>query len=98
MAQFMALARRNYDDFAEADFTGEPLEAEAERARQLYGDGVFRQVWSRKDHPGAVLLIEAASLDEANAALESLPLKQRGMLFVDAVVPLLPYRGFGPLG
>ena len=98
MAQFMALARRNYDDYAEADFTGELLEAEAERARQLYGDGVFRQVWGRQDHPGAVLLIEAASLDDANAALESLPLKQRGMLFVDAVVPLSPYRGFGPRG
>ncbi|MDB5072524.1 MAG: hypothetical protein JWM87_3635 [Candidatus Eremiobacteraeota bacterium] len=98
MAQFIALARRNYDDHAEAEFTGESLEAEAERARELYADGVFREVWSRKDHPGAVLLIEAASLDDAQAALESLPLRQRGMLFVDAVVPLSPYRGFGPRG
>jgi muconolactone delta-isomerase len=98
MAQFMALARRNHDDFAEADFTGEPLEAEAERVRRLYADGVVRRIWSRTDHSGAVLLIEAESLDDANAALESLPLKQRGMLFVDAVIPLLPYRGFGPRG
>lgn len=98
MAQFIALARRNYDDYAEADFTAELLEAEAERARQLYSEGVVRQVWSRRDHPGAVLLIEADSLDEANAAMESLPLRQRGMLFVDSVIPVLPYRGYGPRG
>jgi muconolactone delta-isomerase len=98
MAQFIALARRNYDDYPEAEFTAELLELEAERARQLYEGGVYRQIWSRGDHPGAVLLIEAASLADAQAALESLPLKERGMLLIDVVVPLTPYRGFGPRG
>jgi len=98
MAQFIALARRNYADFPEAQFTKELLEAEAERARQLYIDGVFRQMWSRQDSPGAVILIEAGSIEDARAAIESLPLKKNGMLLVDSVIGLSPYRGFAPRG
>ncbi len=98
MAQFIACARRNYDDFPEAEFTAELLEEEAEGARTLYHDGVFRQVWSRGDSPGAVILIEAGSADEARAALESLPLRRRKMLLIDSVIPVTAYRGFGPRG
>ncbi len=98
MAQFIALVRRNYDDFPEAEFTPELLEAEAERARELYGEGVYRQMWSRQDSPGAVILIEAGSADDARAALDTLPLTQKGMLLIDSVIPLTPYRGFGPRG
>ncbi|MBV8370980.1 MAG: hypothetical protein JO036_18865 [Candidatus Eremiobacteraeota bacterium] len=98
MAQFIASARRNYDDFPEAAFTPELLEAEAERVRTLHRDGVFRQVWGRGDSPGAVILIESASLDEARAALDTLPLQQRGMLVIDALIPVTAYRGFGPRG
>ena len=98
MAQFIACVRRNYDDFPEAEFTPELLEAEAERARTLYRDGVFRQMWSRGDSPGAVILMESGALDEARAVLETLPLKQRGMLLVDDVIPVMAYRGFGPRG
>lgn len=98
MAQFMAVIRRNLDRFAEADFTPELLEQEAERARQLYAEGVFRAMWSRHDHPGAVVLIEIGTLDEAAAELASLPLAVREMLSLDALVPLMPYRGFGPRG
>lgn len=98
MAQFMALLRRDYDRFPEAAFTPELLEAEAQRARQLYTDGVNRMMWSRGDAPGAVVLIEAESLDAALAGIESLPLKQKQMLVIDMVVPLNPYRGFAPRG
>jgi muconolactone delta-isomerase len=98
MAQFIACIRRNYEDFPESDFTPELLEAEAERARTLYRDGVFRQTWGRGDAPGAVILIEAGSAEEARAILETLPLKERQMLLVDEVIPLTPYRGFGPRG
>jgi hypothetical protein len=98
MAQVMALLRRDYDRFPEAAFTPELLHAEAERARQLYMDGVNRMMWSRGDAPGAVVLIEAESLDEALASIESLPLRQKEMLLVDVIVPLNPYRGFAPRG
>ena len=98
MPQFIAAVRRNLDRFSASDFTPELLEEEAERVRQLYAAGTFRQVWGRADHPGAVILIEAGSPDEAEAVLASLPLAVREMLTLDVLVPLTPYRGFGPRG
>jgi muconolactone delta-isomerase len=98
MAQFIAACRRNLERFSASDFTPELLEQEAERVRQLYADGVFRQTWGRADHPGAVILIEAGSIDEAQAVLASLPLAVREMLVLDLLVPVTPYRGFGPRG
>jgi muconolactone delta-isomerase len=96
MAQFIALLKRNTDQHPAEAFTPELLEAEAERARRLYTEGTNRAMWSRGDVPGAVVLIEAASLDEAKEGLASLPLIQRDLLLVESLVPLLPYRGFAP--
>ena len=98
MPQFIAAVRRNLERFSASDFTPELLEEEAERVRQLYADGIFRQVWGRGDHPGAVILIEAGSPDEAQAVLASLPLAVREMLSLDLLAPVTPYRGFGPRG
>ena len=96
MPQFIAAVRRNLERFSASDFTPELLEEEAERARRLYADGVFRQMWSRGDHPGAIILIEAGTPDEAQAVLASLPLAVREMLSLDLLAPVIPYRGFGP--
>ena len=98
MAQFIALLRRNYDEFPEPAFTPELMEAEAERARRLYADGFTRQIWSRGDHPGAAMVVEAASADEARAALGTLPLVEKGMLLLETLIPANPYRGFLPRG
>jgi muconolactone delta-isomerase len=97
MAQFIAVCRRAYGRFSESQFTQELLDAEAERARELYAEGAFRAVWAHQSPAGAVVLIEAGSRDEAEAALATLPLMQRGMLDVE-VLALGPYRGFGPRG
>ncbi|HEV2738149.1 MAG TPA: muconolactone Delta-isomerase family protein [Candidatus Elarobacter sp.] len=98
MAQFIAVCHRNLEHFSASDFTPELLEEEAERVRQLYADGTFRHVWGRADNPGAVIVIEASSPDEAEAVLASLPLAIREMLTLDVLVPVTPYRGFGPRG
>jgi muconolactone delta-isomerase len=95
--QFLTILSRNTRDFTDADFAPR-LEPEAEQARTLYKEGVFRQVWSRGDVPGACVIIEAGSEAEVRAKIETLPLVAAGMLNVDAVIPLLPYRGFGPRG
>ena len=95
MAQFIALVRRNSDDFSEADFAP-LLEPEAEQGRKLYAQGVVRAMWSRKDVLGAVLLFEAENQAEVDGFLNTLPLKAKGMLLVDSVIPMGPYRGFGP--
>jgi muconolactone delta-isomerase len=97
MAQFIALVQRNYDRFTEADFTP-LLEGEAERARALYAQGIIRAMWGRKDAAGAVILIEAETQDEAEGAVRSLPLAAKGMLDIEFVIAIGPYRGFGPRG
>jgi muconolactone delta-isomerase len=74
------------------------MEAEAERARRLYSEGIYRQIWSRGDLPGAAIIVEAPSADAARDVIDTLPLKANGMLLLDLLVPLNPYRGFAPRG
>lgn len=93
--QFFTISRRRTEAFADADFAPY-LDEEAERARALYAEGFARQIWHRGDLPGACFLVEAASEDEVRAKLATLPLVEAGMLEIVAVVPLKPYRGFGP--
>lgn len=97
MAQFIAFLKRDYDRFTEAEFAP-LLEPEAEQARRLYGEGRLRQIWGRKDAPGAVLIFEAADEAAARAAAQTLPLLAKGMLVVEQFAELGPYRGFGPRG
>ena len=61
------------------------------RAHATRGD--FREIYSRGDVPGAVLLIEADSAEAARALMDELPMAQRGMMEIQ-IVPLRPYRGF----
>jgi hypothetical protein len=90
--QFLSLSIRRTDRFAEAAFA-ELVDAEASRARELYAAGFIRQIWHRGDLPGACMVLEAASLDEARARLHTLPMIGAGMLEV-SIVPLVPYAGF----
>ena len=74
----------------------EQMQAEIRHAAAMYADGVIRQIWSRADAGGAVLLFEVASLDEARSLIADLPLAKAGVLQLDAAYPLIPYRGFAP--
>ena len=94
--QFLVLTRRRMDVFPAEAWTPELLEAEAQRVRELFIAGVLRSAWRRKDMPGAVLLMETTSEDEAKAAVASLPLAQLQMLEVATLTQLHPYPGFGP--
>ena len=96
MAQFLAVVRRLTEKFSDEEIAP-VLEPEAERARQLYAQGVYRTAWSRKDVPGAVILLEAENQAEAEGYMNTLPLKAKGMIEVE-VIALGPYRGFGPRG
>jgi muconolactone delta-isomerase len=95
--QFMAALRRKTEGFSEQAFAA-LAEAEAERARSLYRDGAVRQIWSRGDVGGACLLLEAADEAAARDLIATLPFYAAGMLELAALIPLLPYRGFGPRG
>jgi muconolactone delta-isomerase len=93
--QFLSLSTRRSDRFSDAEFAS-LVDAEIERARELYADGFIRQIWHRGDRPGACILIEADSLEQARARLQTLPLIRAGMLDV-SIVPLMPYAGFRPV-
>jgi muconolactone delta-isomerase len=90
--QFLSLSTRRTDRFSEAEFT-DLVDAEASRARELYAAGFIRQIWHRGDLPGACMVLEVDSLEEARAQLYTLPMIRAGMLDV-SIVPLAPYAGF----
>lgn len=93
--QFISIVRRRTEAFSPEEF--EPLlEPEAEAVRKLYAQGLVRNIWSREDVLGAVTLIEADSLEQAKSIVDGYPLMQRGMLELEALIPLRGYRGFGP--
>ena len=93
--QFVSIVRRRTERFSDDEFAP-LLEPEAEAIRRLYAQGSVRSIWTREDVPGAVTLIEAASIDEARSIVESFPLMQKGMLELEQLIPLRGYRGFGP--
>jgi hypothetical protein len=93
--QFISISRRRTEQFSDEEFA-KYIDAERERVRELYRDGVVRSIWTRKDAAGAVMLLECADEAEARAAVNSLPLGQRGMLEVQ-ILPLGPYPAFFPL-
>jgi muconolactone delta-isomerase len=94
--QFLVLTRRKLDKFPAEQWTPELIAAESQRVREMHASGSLRSIWRRKDTPGAAILFEAASEDEARTLASSLPLAQRGMIEFPVVTQLEPYPGFGP--
>ena len=92
--QFLSLSRRRTTEFPPEAFTPDLVAREGQRVRQLYATGILRQIWKRGDTPGATILWEADSEAEVQAALDSLPIYQAGMLEIVALIPLEPYSGF----
>jgi muconolactone delta-isomerase len=72
------------------------LKTEAARVWELYQAGVLRELYFRQDRHEAVLILECADVDEANEALNTLPLVKEGLITFD-IIPLGPYPGFARL-
>jgi len=72
------------------------LDEEAERVWDLYQVGTLREFYFRHDQTTAVLVLEYASVEEAQQVLDTLPLVQEGLITFD-VIPLRPYPGFARL-
>ena len=83
--QFLSLSRRRIDIFPPEAFTPELVAREGQRVKELYAEGILRQIWKRGDIPGASILWEASSEAEVQAALDSLPISQLGMLEILAI-------------
>lgn len=72
------------------------LKEESARAWELYQSGIVRELHFRVDRPGALLVLEAASVEEAKKTLATLPLVREGLIEFD-LIPLAPYPGFARL-
>jgi len=72
------------------------LTAEAARVWELYQAGVFREMYFRQDRPEAVLILECATVEEAEDVLSTLPLVKAGLITFE-LIPLGPYPGFARL-
>lgn len=77
-------------------FTRELLRAEAQRLWELQQEDLLREAYFREDRNEAVLVLECASVDEARALLETLPLVQAGLIAFE-LIPLRPYPGLARL-
>jgi hypothetical protein len=79
-----------------AQFEPTLLKAEAARVWELYQAGVLREIYFRQDRAEAVLVLEYTNKDEAQAALDTLPLVKAGLITFE-LIPLRPYPGLGRL-
>lgn len=93
--QVLAIVRRRTDTYSDEQFAP-MLEPEAQAIRTLYAQGAVRAIWSREDALGAVVLLEAESVDGARQVIATLPLVQSDMAEVQMLIPMKGYRGFGP--
>jgi muconolactone delta-isomerase len=93
--QFMVTASRNPTN-ADAPIPAELREMEFQKIRELYSEGLIRNIWLRADGPGACLLVEAGSKEEVEEKLAALPYIHAGILAPPTIIPLKPYAGFGP--
>ena len=68
------------------------MPAEIRATVKLYLDGKIRQWYSRGDGKGVIFLIDAKTVDEASAVIETLPLSQEHLMDHEyiPVGPLMP--------
>jgi muconolactone delta-isomerase len=91
--QFLSISQRR-KGFAEEAYAG-LAEQEMERARELYSEGLIRQIWHRADIPGACLLWEVEGEEQVRELWKTFPFAGAGMTEF-TLVPLKPYGGFRP--
>ena len=75
------------------------MPAEIRATVKLYFDGKTRQWYSRGDGKGVVFLVEAKTVDEARALMETLPLAKENLMNHEyiPVGPLMPLKALmGP--
>lgn len=96
--RYLVVVQRKVAQFSAEQF--QPyLEPEAEHARLLHSQGVFRNIWTYLDGAGkpkgAVIEMDAEGPDAVNEILSALPMAKAGMIDWQPL-PIVPYRGFAP--
>lgn len=72
------------------------VKPEAEKVWEYYSNEVVRSVYYIADMSGAVLLIEAESLENAQAIVAEFPMARQNVLNFE-IIPLKPYTGLEAL-
>ena len=72
------------------------LKEEAASAWKHYCEGTVRELYFRQDHPGAVMVLECDSVEQANRMTDELPLVKAGLIKFD-FIPLGPFLPFAEL-
>jgi hypothetical protein len=93
--KYLAL-EQELPNISAAQFQPPLLKAEAVRVWELYQAGVLREIYFRQDRAEAVLVLECANTDEAQATLNTLPLVKAGLITFE-LIPLRPYPGLARL-
>ena len=66
---------------------------EARQAWELHQAGLIRELYFRADRNEAVLVLECASIEEAERTLHELPFVRQGLITFE-LIPLKAYPGF----
>jgi len=72
------------------------LREEAAAAWKHYTDGMVREIYFRLDHPGAVMVLECESVEEARKMTDELPLVRADLIRFE-FIPLGPFLPFAEL-
>ena len=72
------------------------LQEEAAHAWKMYKSGVYRELYMRGDRPGAAIILECDSIEEAKKDLAELPLVKYNLIEFE-VIPLQPFTPFEKL-
>lgn len=72
------------------------LKAEALHVWEMMQTNLLREIYFRADESSAVLILECASIAEAQALLDSLPLVKENLITFE-LIPLVPYPGLARL-
>ena len=67
--------------------------AEALKVWELHQAGLIREIYFRADRNDAVLVLECATIDEAQKTLSALPFVQNDLIAFE-IIPLKAYSGF----
>jgi hypothetical protein len=89
--KIIAIAHRN-EKYTAEDFAPH-LGAEASHVLKLFAAERLREIYSRADGKGAILVLEADNEQNAREIVGDLPLAKLGMISFDIYVTK-PYRGF----
>ena len=66
---------------------------EARQAWKLHQAGLIRELYFRADRSEAVLILECATIEDAQQALRELPFVREGLITFE-LIPLKAYPGF----